>query len=212
MRGIPRLGIPWLSLQDGPQGFRDGRYGKGAYGKGLYLGTATQWPSGPATSILIFNFYMNFAPPHTRARAARGVSCALLGAYADCDWVLIWGLESDAVTNLEFGAPGLTIGATWSRDLAGAWGAAMGREVRGNPVLPVTSPPDPCCVRVRAWDTVFGHATHHVVVLSLSSSGRGPGGGTLSPLLSSRPKAPTASSARGSTWPEFRRAAAISNT
>lgn len=37
-----QLGIPWLSLQDGPQGYREGRYGhySGA------PGTATQWPSG----------------------------------------------------------------------------------------------------------------------------------------------------------------------
>lgn len=41
---IPRLGIPWLSLQDGPQGYRDGRYGHYANSPG----TATQWPSGLA--------------------------------------------------------------------------------------------------------------------------------------------------------------------
>ena len=47
---ITRAGVPWLSLQDGPQGFRDGRYGHGPYGKGAYLGTSTQWPSGQSTT------------------------------------------------------------------------------------------------------------------------------------------------------------------
>ena len=39
---LPRVGIPWLSLQDGPQGYRDGKYGH--YGGAP--GTSTQWPSG----------------------------------------------------------------------------------------------------------------------------------------------------------------------
>ena len=39
---LPRVGTPWLSLQDGPQGYRDGKYGR--YGGAA--GTATQWPSG----------------------------------------------------------------------------------------------------------------------------------------------------------------------
>ena len=34
IRPVARLGVPWLSLQDGPQGYRDGQYGhyKGAPG------------------------------------------------------------------------------------------------------------------------------------------------------------------------------------
>ena len=43
---IPRLGVPWLSLQDGPQGYRDGKYGHYPGPPGLPAGTATQWPSG----------------------------------------------------------------------------------------------------------------------------------------------------------------------
>ena len=45
-QGLPAAGVPWLSLQDGPQGYRDGPYGKfpGA------TGTATQWPSGLAVA------------------------------------------------------------------------------------------------------------------------------------------------------------------
>ena len=42
---IPRLGVPWTSLQDGPQGFRDGKYGHYPGPSGLPVGTATQWPS-----------------------------------------------------------------------------------------------------------------------------------------------------------------------
>ena len=63
---MARLGVPWLSLQDGPQGYRDGKYGHFAGAPG----TATQWPSG------------------------------------------------------------LTIAATWDRQLSAAWGAAMGAEFR----------------------------------------------------------------------------------
>ena len=43
---ITRLGVPWLSLQDGPQGYRDGRYGHYAGTPG----TSTQWPSGLTVS------------------------------------------------------------------------------------------------------------------------------------------------------------------
>jgi beta-glucosidase len=47
VRGLPERGVPWLSLQDGPQGYRDGPYGK--YQPGA-SGTATQWPSGLAVA------------------------------------------------------------------------------------------------------------------------------------------------------------------
>eukprot|EP01065_Artemidia_motanka_P046836 TRINITY_DN718_c0_g1_i1.p1 TRINITY_DN718_c0_g1~~TRINITY_DN718_c0_g1_i1.p1 ORF type:complete len:708 (+),score=255.58 TRINITY_DN718_c0_g1_i1:59-2125(+) len=40
-QGVSHLGIPWLALQDGPQGYRDGNYGK----HGAAPGTSTQWPS-----------------------------------------------------------------------------------------------------------------------------------------------------------------------
>ena len=43
---VPRVGVPWLSLQDGPQGYSDGRYGHYPGPPGLPSGTATQWPSG----------------------------------------------------------------------------------------------------------------------------------------------------------------------
>jgi len=47
---IERVGVPWLSLQDGPQGYRDGRYGPYAGA----VGTATQWPSGLTVAATVY--------------------------------------------------------------------------------------------------------------------------------------------------------------